>query len=254
MTTRSRGIALIALVLFITCVIATAVYAAGEGGEEGVVVKEKNTWFDLFKKTGFVGVLLLLVSIAGTALVIQNAVNIKAEKLMPPHLVTQVEELLSAQNIDEAYDLCKANNNYFCNIMGGGLERSFGGYEEIRAGVAEATSTEGFKLSAKISYLSLIGNLGPLIGLLGTVTGMITSFQKIEQMKAPTPGDLAAGVYESLVNTTMGLFVAIIFLTCQFIFKNKTTDLSLKINIAATDVLARTISPEVQKLAQSEQN
>ena len=85
--------------------------------------------------------------------------------------------------------------------------------------------------------MSLIGNVGPLLGLLGTVTGMISSFQVIEHLKAPTPGDLAKGVYESLVNTTMGLFIGIIFLTAFFVFKNKVTKMTLSMNLQAVDLL-----------------
>ena len=80
-----------------------------------------------------------------------------------------------------------------------------------------SATEETFKLNAKISYLNLIGNLGPLIGLLGTVTGMIGAFQVIATLKSPTPKDLAEGVYESLVNTTMGLFIALVFLDRVFI-------------------------------------
>jgi biopolymer transport protein ExbB len=100
-----------------------------------------------------------------------------------------------------------------------------------------AAAEETFRLQSKISYLSLLGNIAPLLGLLGTVTGMISSFQVIETLKAPTPKDLAGGVYESLVNTTMGLFIAIVFLVLYFIFKNKVTKLCLALNVEAVDVL-----------------
>jgi biopolymer transport protein ExbB/TolQ len=63
---------------------------------------------------------------------------------------------------------------------------------------------------------------------------MISSFQEIEKLKAPTPGDLAKGVYEALVNTTMGLFIAIIFLTLYFIFKNKVSKMTLSMNLQAS--------------------
>jgi len=96
---------------------------------------------------------------------------------------------------------------------------------------------ESFGLNTKISYLSLVGNIAPLLGLLGTVTGMITSFQEIENKKAPTPADLAHGVYESLVNTTMGLFAAIIFLTAYFLFKNKVLKMTLSANNTAVFLL-----------------
>lgn len=240
-----KNAAAIVLVAIVFCAITTVVYA-GEGGGPAQATDSQTVWA-LFKSTGLVGIILLCCSIAGTAFVIQNFVNVKEEKLIPPELVTQVEDLLAAQEIEHAYELCAANNNYFCNIVGGGLERTFAGYDEIRAGMAESSSAEKFKLDSKISYLSLIGNLGPLIGLLGTVTGMVSSFQIIERLPAPTPANLAKGVYEALVNTTMGLFTAIIFLTFNFYFKNKISELTLKINTIATDILSRTISPEARQ-------
>jgi biopolymer transport protein ExbB len=245
MNKRTKEIAAIMLVLVIFFMAITVVFAQ-EGGAEASEQGTKSV-FTLFKNTGFVGILLLIASVSGLALTIQYTVNIKEEKLVPQPLVAQIEELLAAQDIEGAHQVCQSNNNYFCNIVGGGLERAFGGYDEIRAGLAETSTIETFKLNAKISYLSLIGNLGPLIGLLGTVTGMISSFQAIEHKKNPTPADLAKGVYESLVNTTMGLFVAIIFLTINFYFKNKISDLTLRINTIATDIFAKTISPEAMK-------
>ena len=89
--------------------------------------------------------------------------------------------------------------------------------------------------------------MAPLLGLLGTVTGMITSFQKIETLKAPTPGDLAHGVYESLVNTTIGLFIAVVFLTAYFFMKNKISDILLRVNNSIGEILSRNLSPEAQK-------
>ncbi|HUR38693.1 MAG TPA: MotA/TolQ/ExbB proton channel family protein, partial [Planctomycetota bacterium] len=94
-----------------------------------------------------------------------------------------------------------------------------------------------------------VGNIGPLLGLLGTVTGMISSFQVIENLKAPTPGDLAKGVYESLVNTTMGLFISIVFLSAFFFMKNKVSDIMLRVNNQIGEILSRNLSPEAQKEA-----
>ena len=103
----------------------------------------------------------------------------------------------------------------------------------------ESAAVEAFRLNSKISYVSLVGNIGPLLGLLGTVTGMISSFQVIETKKSPTPADLAVGVYESLVNTTMGLFISIVFLTVFFYLKNKVTDITLRLNNQIAEMLAR---------------
>jgi len=185
-----------------------------------------KSWLDLFKATGLVGILLLLLSITGFALVIEHAVNLREDKLIPPDLIGQLDEVLDQGDTEKAYEICQARDCYLSRVVKAGLEA--GGTGEIAQEAArESGGEEAFALNTKISYLSLIGNLAPLLGLLGTVTGMITSFQKIEKMKAPTPADLATGVYESLVNTTMGLFAALIFLTAYFLYKNKVSKMSL---------------------------
>jgi biopolymer transport protein ExbB len=220
----------------------TSMAFAGEGGGEGEVVRK--SWLDLFQATGLVGILLLLTSLVGTALLLQYMVNMSESKLSNPGLMQEVDSLLSEGQVDEAYNLVAADQSFTGKVMAGALSRSFGGYEEVRKGMEEASGAEVFRLNAKLSYLSLVGNIGPLMGLLGTVTGMISSFQVIESMKAPTPGDLAKGVYESLVNTTMGLFIAIIFLSAYFFMKNKIADLTLMINTQISEILSRGQFPE----------
>lgn len=235
--------AVCALMLVALCF---SVAFAAQEGEEVVI---KKSWFDLFKATGLVGILLVLTSVIGTALLIQYMVNVNETKLGNPTLLSEVEALLSENDVDGAYTLAQSDQSYAGKVIAGAIGRSVGGYEEARKGAEEASIVEGFRLNAKMSYLSLIGNIGPLLGLLGTVTGMITSFQKIETMKSPTPADLAVGVYESLVNTTMGLFIAIIFLSGYFFMKNKVSDLTLRINNTIGEILTRTLSPEAQKEA-----
>jgi biopolymer transport protein ExbB len=178
---------------------------------------------------------------------IQFLVNINPEKLGNAGLLAEVDSLLSEGQVDEALSIAQSDTTYAGKIMAGALSRSYGGTEEIKKGMEEATTTESFRLNAKISYLSLVGNIGPLLGLLGTVTGMISSFQVIESMKAPTPGDLAKGVYESLVNTTMGLFIAIIFLSAYFFMKNRLSEIMLNINSQISEILSHGVFTEPQK-------
>jgi biopolymer transport protein ExbB len=196
-----------------------------------------KSWLELFQSTGTVGYLLLLVSIAGTALVIEHFTSIRREKIAPPDLVDEFDALIEAENYQEAIELADDERGYLSNIIGNALRMRHAGYEEMVGVLEQTAAEETFKLNAKISYLSLLGNVAPLLGLLGTVTGMISSFQVIEKLKAPTPKDLAVGVYESLVNTTLGLFIAIIFLTMFFVFKNKVTKMTLSVNLQAVEML-----------------
>lgn len=204
--------------------------------EDGAVVPKKSM-LELFQTTGLVGWLLLFVSMGGTALVIEHFVNLRLEKLAPERVSGELEALINEEKYDEAVDLADSEGGYLSGLIGSALRMRHAGYDEMIGGLEAAAAEESFKLTSKISYLSLLGNVAPLLGLLGTVTGMITAFQKIETLKAPTPGDLAHGVYESLVNTTMGLFIAIIFLTMYFVFKNKVTKMTLSMNLRGVDML-----------------
>jgi biopolymer transport protein ExbB len=219
-------------------VVALAVISQSAFAQEGAVVEtHKKSVLELFHETGIVGWLMVLVSIAGTALSIEHFINIKREKISPPEVTEELTALLEEGNYDEAQEVADNNGGYVGNLVGAALRSRAAGYEEMVGSLELAASEQTFKLQAKISYLSLLGNIAPLLGLLGTVTGMISSFQTIETLKAPTPKDLASGVYESLVNTTMGLFIAIVFLVLYFIFKNKVTRLCLSMNIESVDVL-----------------
>jgi biopolymer transport protein ExbB len=192
---------------------------------------------DLFLSTGWVGWLLVAVSMLGTFLALQNFNAITREKLAPPQVIEELETLIADENYDQAIELAEQDGTFVSKLIAAGLRFRHAGYEEA-IGVLEQTSAEeSFGLAVQISYMSLLGNMAPLLGLLGTVTGMITSFQKIEQLAAPKPKDLASGVYESLVNTTMGLFLAIVFLTIFFFLKNRTTKLSLGLTLQAVDML-----------------
>src|SRR5262245_28474296 len=220
----TKKMALLLLLVAAGLILAQTCFA--QEAAAGVPAKPHKSWFDLFKQAVPAGLLLLGLSIVGFALVIEHIVNLRQDKIAPPDLYAQLDEALETGDTERAYEACQARDTYLARVVKAGLEA--GGTGEAAMDAArEAAGEEAFSLNTKISYLSLVGNIAPLLGLLGTVTGMITSFQRIEQLKAPTPGDLAAGVYESLVNTTMGLFAAIIFLTAFFVFMHKVSKMSL---------------------------
>ena len=224
---RFNVLALMSLVLLVS---GTA-FAA----EEQAV--HKKSMMELFEATGMVGYLMVACSIVGTTLVIEHIINLRRNKLAPDDLGEELQALIEEEAYDDAAELCEERPTYLTNLVGAALTMRHAGYEEMIGGLESAAAEETLKLNTHISYLSLIGNVAPLLGLLGTVTGMITSFQRIETLKAPTPGDLAVGVYESLVNTTMGLFIALVFLTAYFVFKNNVSKMALSINLQAVEML-----------------
>ncbi|MBL8858985.1 MAG: MotA/TolQ/ExbB proton channel family protein [Planctomycetes bacterium] len=237
-TSRHRHLFLTAITFVVFAGVALAAQDAAAG------VPRDKTLIELFQTTGPVGYLMLLTSMTGTAFVIEHIVNIRREKIAPTPLAQDLQALIEEEQYDEAIELCDQEGGYLSNLVGSALRLRHAGYNEMVNTLEGAASEETFKMQTKISYLSLIGNIGPLLGLLGTVTGMITAFQKIEKLKAPTPKDLATGVYESLVNTTMGLFIGIVFLTAYFLYKNKVTKMCLSVNLQAVDLLKSMVTKE----------
>ena len=228
----SRKTLIVTLALISIAVLSQAAYA-----NDLPAGAHKKSMMELFEATGIVGYLMVGLSIAGTALTIEHFINIKREKIAPPEVTEELTALLEEGNFDEAQEVADNSGGYVGNLVGAALRQRAAGYEEMISSLEMAAAQETFGLQSKISYLSLIGNIAPLLGLLGTVTGMISSFQVIETLKAPTPKDLAGGVYESLVNTTMGLFIAIVFLVIYFLYKNKVTKMCLEMNVEAVDCL-----------------
>jgi biopolymer transport protein ExbB len=225
-------------------VLATGAFA--QAADDPFHTAPKKTWWELFQATGPVGWLMVITSMTGTAFVIEHLVNVRREKIAPTPLAQDLQALIEEGQYEEAIELCDQEGGYLSNLVGSALRMRNGGYGEMINALEQAATEEQFKLTTKVSYLSLIGNIGPLLGLLGTVTGMIASFQVIENLKAPTPKDLATGVYESLVNTTMGLFIGIVFLTAFFLYKNKVTAMSLSINLQAVELLSSMVGKEAK--------
>lgn len=230
------------LPLLLLLAVGTLAWAA----EAKPLPKEKTLW-DLLLAGGLVGWLIMGLSVAGLALIIEHVLSIRRESLCPPGLVKDLRNLLSKDDVDGALALCKADKGFLANVVGAALEKVAGGPDEMKNAMAEVGEEEAFKLNMKISYLSLIGNVAPMLGLLGTVTGMIKSFGEIERNPNPTPADLAKGVYEALVTTAQGLFVAIPILAVYFYYKNRVTKLIIEIGIVAGALLERFKTPPKRK-------
>src|SRR5688572_21792986 len=108
---------------------------ASDDGEANV---EKKSWWDLFQTTGLVGILLVITSVTGTALTIQYAVNLRQEKLGPPHLISELETLLAEKNFEQALSVCDADRSYLARIVAGAVVRGEAGYEEMKKGMEES--------------------------------------------------------------------------------------------------------------------
>ena len=124
-------------------------------------------------------------------------------------------------------------------VIGAGLPKINHGFEVMTEAAHKAAENEAVRLHQKISWLALLGNIGPMLGLLGTVWGMILSFNKIAKIGSPDPAELADGISIALVTTVLGLVVAIPTMAFFFYFRNRVVRSMTDVEAIVADLYER---------------
>lgn len=188
---------------------------------------------------GAIGYVIWFLSIVGVALLIEHFINVRREKLAPPELIDELETLLNEGQYQEALELCEQEPNFLTNIMAAALPKMEHGYDSMEQAAHDISEEEAIKLHSKVSWLSLLSAISPMLGLLGTVWGMIGAFDVIAQSAAPEPSDFAGTISLALITTVLGLIVAIPMMIGFFYFRNKVTRIVLEIGAISEDMLDR---------------
>jgi biopolymer transport protein ExbB len=195
---------------------------------------------NIIKWGSWVGIIIILHSVAAGALVIEHFINIKRDKFVPPEVIDEIEALFEEEEYQEALELCEANPNFVTNILAAGLPKLNAGFDTMKQIMGEQAGIEATKLHQKISYLALIGNVAPMWGLFGTVQGMIFAFADIVRLGPKvTPKDLASGVQQALITTLEGLLVAIPAMMLFFFFRNRVVRIVNELTAVADDLVER---------------
>lgn len=218
--------------------LAAPAFAQGQGEAPA---EEQQSWFDGYVAAGgWCGWIIVFLSFVGLALMIEHGVTIKRDKLAPPQIVDEIEGMFENEEYQEALELCEAEPGYLTNVLAAGLPKINAGFDTMKAAMSEVAEEEAIKLLQKISYLSLVSNIGPMLGLFGTITGMIQAFQVIAHLgSAVTPADLATGISIALVTTFQGLCVGIPCAAGYFVYKNKTVRVIMQINAISDELVER---------------
>ena len=213
---------LVAIVLVAAIAFPATALAQDEGEEPKSFVES------VLADGGPIGIVIMLLSVATLALIIEFGVNVRADKLCPPELIDEVEALLEEDEYQEALELCESEPNFITRSLAAGLPRLGEGYEKVKEAMEGAAGVEAVKLQQKVSWMLFLSNVAPMLGLFGTVSGMITAFQKIVELGAKVqPSDLAGGISAALVTTFLGLLVAIPAVSAYQYFRNKATRISI---------------------------
>jgi biopolymer transport protein ExbB len=165
---------------------------------------------------------LIALSVTAAYLVIDHLLTIRRQEIMPEGLGDEVRDLLAAGRVAEAEQACRAQPSFLAFVLLNGMAEVESGWSAVEKAMEDATAEQAARLFRKIEYLSVIGNIAPMVGLLGTVTGMIIAFQRVAVTQGSAgAADLAEGIYQALVTTVGGLLIAIPSLGAFAIFRNR---------------------------------
>lgn len=215
------------------------VTAAGEAATEA----ERISYLEwAFQSLGwFYGLVFLGLSFTLVALFVMNLLTARRENVIPTPLVQGFEQNLDAKQFQQAYDLAKTDESFLGHVLSAGLAKVSLGYDHAIEAMQEVGEEENMRLEHRLSYLALIGTLSPMIGLLGTVDGMIDSFKIIANTPSggPDAQQLAQGISTALFTTFVGLLLAIPALAAYNLLRNRVSRLVLEVGIISEGLMSR---------------
>lgn len=165
---------------------------------------------------------IALCGVVGIAYIIERLIALTKAKINTAEFLTKIRNALRAKNVKEAVKICETFKGPIASILKTGLMKYGSPKEEIEKIMENAAMHEISRLERGLGVLSSISNLAPLLGFLGTVTGMIASFDAMAQLN--DPGAVAKGIAEALITTAGGLIVA---MPCQLAYTYFTTRINV---------------------------
>lgn len=199
--------------------------------------------------SGPIGVFLLCLSVYFTALVIRLFLEMRVTEAVPPALVEKMEVAIKDKKFQELYDACRDNESFLARLVRTGVANLPNGRPEAKEAMNAMSDEIVTGMESRISYLAIIGQLGPMIGLVGTIWGMIMSFQEIATAAGsqPKPEKVAEGISTALFITLEGVALAVPAIFFFSFFRNRIAMMTME----ATKVADRTIASLVQAAKQA---
>lgn len=237
-TTRRPWICL--LVLLVGGFVTPSVQAQGAGrpASEAPPVEERTFVYYLFGGGGVIGVActapILFMSVAAMALVVEHLLTIRRNVLMPPGLSEEAHRLISSNSFLQAEQQCKLRPSFLSSQILAGLQEVRLGYGAVEKAMEDASHAEAARLFRKIEFLSVVANISTMLGLFGTVVGLVLAFKKVADTQGVArASDLAGGIYLALMTTIEGLAIAIPSVAAYAIFRHRADQL-----VAETSLMA----------------
>ena len=194
--------------------------------------------FAIFMKGGVIMWPILLCSVIGLTVIIDRYIVLRKAKINIPAFMVRIRGMIKKKDISGAISHCMEEKSPVANIVRKGLRKYKLGHERVKEAIENAGSQEIGKLEKGLPVLATVAGIAPLLGFLGTVTGMISAFMTIEDLAGSVnPSDLAGGIWEALVTTAFGLMVGIPALAFYNYFLTSVKKLVGDMEAVANDVV-----------------
>ena len=224
----------------VTLVDATPAMAQEEGGGDDAPKQMSGLQWVINSMGWSYSLIFLAMSFTLVALFVMNLLTARRDNILPMHLVEGFEAHLKEKRYQEAYEMAKNDESFLGRVLSAGLSRLSSGYQQAIEAMQEVGEEENMKLEHRLSYIALIGSLSPMVGLLGTVHGMVASFQVIAfSPTTPKPQKLAECISTALWTTLVGLAIAIPAIGSYSILKNRVSRLVLEVGILSEGLMGR---------------
>lgn len=168
---------------------------------------------EILAKGGYLMIVILICSVAAVAVIVERFIRLRAEQIDTERFMNEIKGILEVSDVDKALRLCEDTRGPVAGLCREAILKYDREKHEIKEAVEDAAQHEIPRLSKNLNLLATIAHITPLLGLLGTVTGMIQAFQGVENTAVEggfTVSMIAGGIWEALLTTAFGLSVAIV--------------------------------------------
>ncbi len=205
---------------------------AAEGGAE------KQSLLQIFRQGIEVPSYFILAgSVVVIALIIEHFLTVRRTGVAPLDQVLRAKEQIESRNFRECVEGLRESRTFFALTMTAALSHARHGFEAMHEAAMEKSGELSGRMFRKAEFLNIIGNLGPLLGLLGTVWGMIEAFGELGATGGGGGGQLAGGISKALVNTLLGLSLAILGIGFFGVCRNRIDSLTVAATVQTFDLL-----------------
>ncbi len=228
--------------MFMTLTYMLAQADAGEAATDATSAVAVSSVWDFVLKGGWMMIPIGLCSFVALAIFIERMVSLRRGKVIPPSFLPALKKVLREKqggNGERAIAYCRKNGSPVANVFAAGMKKLHAPIEILEKHIQEAGQREVLKLRKYTRALSVIASIAPLLGLLGTIFGMIKAFQTVA-LSAEALGKtelLAEGIYQAMITTAAGLLVAIPVLIAYHMVASKIDKLVMEIDLMTVDFI-----------------